>query len=175
MNTAGVGPAPSSARASARALIFAWAAVTVAIGVLLFMVIAAPTLRAWGYPLLSGVLYQAFEPTCHQEASRSFWLSGWPLAVCSRCTAIYSGALLGSLLVPLRGLSAAPLPRTWLVVGVVPAAIDFSLGWLGIIENTFLSRSITGVLLGSVAAFYVLPAVSEALASLGHTKLRQGE
>jgi len=38
-------------------------------------------------------------------------------------------------------------------------AIDFTLGYLGIWENTHTSRLLTGALLGSVVVFYVMPGI----------------
>jgi uncharacterized membrane protein len=44
-----------------------------------------------------------------------------------------------------------------LFLAAAPLAIDFSLGFFGIWENTHLSRFVTGALLGSVAVLYVMP------------------
>jgi hypothetical protein len=43
----------------------------------------------------------------------------------------------------------------------LPLAIDFSLTFFGIWENTHTSRLVTGLLLGSVAVFYVMPGIVE--------------
>jgi hypothetical protein len=40
-------------------------------------------------------------------------------------------------------------------------AVDFGLTFLGIWENTHTSRLLTGLLLGSVSVFYVMPGVAE--------------
>jgi hypothetical protein len=47
--------------------------------------------------------------------------------------------------------------------------IDFSLGFLGIWQNTHLSRFATGALLGAVAAFFIMPG----LIDLSQTGWRQ--
>lgn len=39
--------------------------------------------------------------------------------------------------------------------------IDFGLTFLGIWENTHTSRLLTGLLLGSVSVFYVMPGIAE--------------
>ena len=39
--------------------------------------------------------------------------------------------------------------------------LDFALGLAGVWENTHLSRSLTGALLGLAASFYVVPGVMD--------------
>jgi hypothetical protein len=39
--------------------------------------------------------------------------------------------------------------------------IDFALTFLGVWENTHTSRLLTGLLLGSVTVFYVMPGIAE--------------
>ena len=166
-----VAPAPSS-----RALWAAYAAIAIAVAAFVVSLAAAPWLRASGHPYVAGVLYECFARTCHQMSERSYWLLGSPLAVCSRCASIYAGALAGVLLLPLvRGLTAPAPARRWLLIAAVPAGLDFSLGWLGILDNTFLSRGVTGVLLGAVSAFYVVPGLTEALASFLGPKPTHGD
>jgi len=46
-----------------------------------------------------------------------------------------------------------------LILAALPLAIDFSLTYFGIWENTHTSRMLTGLLLGSVAVFYVMPGI----------------
>jgi uncharacterized membrane protein len=83
--------------------------------------------------------------------------------VCVRCAGIYAGALLGVAAFPLFGALRRPAPRRlWLALAAIPVTVDFALGWVGIWHNTFTSRALTGLLLGSVAAFYVLPGLIEA-------------
>jgi hypothetical protein len=41
--------------------------------------------------------------------------------------------------------------------------IDFAGGVLGLFANTFLSRALSGLLFGAVAAFYVTPGLVSAL------------
>jgi hypothetical protein len=48
-----------------------------------------------------------------------------------------------------------------LILAALPLAIDFSLTFFGIWENTHTSRLLTGLLLGSVAVFYVMPGIIE--------------
>jgi len=87
------------------------------------------------------------------------------MGVCSRCASIYAGFITGLLLYPLlRDLREERFPPRWMLIGAaVPTAIDFTGGVLGLFSNTFLSRALTGILFGAVAAFYVAPGLVSAL------------
>lgn len=127
------------------------------------MIAGAPLARANGLSALSFVIYQAFSYVCHQLPDRSFFLAGFPLAVCARCTGVYFGFTAAVISYPL----IAPLKRTqaperkWLFIAAAPLAIDFGLGLTGIWENTHWSRFGTGALLGGVAVFFLMPALAE--------------
>lgn len=125
------------------------------VGLILF----APLALARGNNFTALVIYRAFGYLCHQISERSFHVDGHPLAVCARCAGLYGGFAAGVLLYPLaRSLRQLETPRRrWLLVAVVPTLIDWALGVLGIWENTHLTRSVTGALLGAVCAFYVVP------------------
>jgi len=49
----------------------------------------------------------------------------------------------------------------WLFVAATPLAIDFSLTFLGIWENTHTTRLLTGLVLGGATVFYVVPGLVE--------------
>lgn len=46
-------------------------------------------------------------------------------------------------------------------MSAMPMAVDFSLTFFGLWENTHTSRFLTGFLLGGVAVIYVMPGVAE--------------
>lgn len=48
-------------------------------------------------------------------------------------------------------------PRVWLVIGSLPMVVDVGVDFAGIFKNTFLSRTATGLFVGIVAAFFLLP------------------
>ena len=145
-----------------RPLVF-WAVSAATVTALVALVVVAPLAAAGGHGDLAQVIYRAFGVLCHQRPDRSYFIDGHKLAVCSRCTGIYAGFVFTLLLYPLiRSLrtTTAPPPR-WLLLAAVPLGIDFSLTFFGIWENTHTSRLLTGVLLGSVAVFYVVPGLME--------------
>ena len=153
--------------------LFVWASVSAAALLILSVAFAAPWLAAGGHEFSARALYAFFGAACHQLPERSFHLLGHPLAVCARCAGLYAGFAAGLLLYPLaRPLGARHAPeRAWLFAAAVPTALDFSLGLFGVWENTHLSRSLTGALLGAAAVFFVLPGLVD-LSQMGRRRWR---
>lgn len=130
---------------------------------LLALIVSAPLAQTSQHAIIAGSLYQAFGYVCHQEPERSFFVAGQPFAVCARCTGLYAGFAFTTLLYPLfMSLRRTnPPERKWLFLAAAPLAIDFTLSFLGIWENTHTSRFLTGALLGAAVVFYVMPALAE--------------
>jgi uncharacterized membrane protein len=126
-------------------------------------IVMAPVSRAEGFTGFSAALYSFFGFICHQLPARSFFIDGEPFGVCSRCFGVYFGLFLGVAVYPLwRAVDEIePLPRFWLFLSLVPMAIDWSLTFFGIWENTHLSRHITGLILGFACSTYIVPALVE--------------
>ena len=143
-----------------RPLVF-WLVSAVTVTLLVALIVVAPLMAAGGHGELAQVIYRAFGVLCHQLPERSYFIEGHKLAVCSRCTGLYAGFAFTLLLYPLiRSLRTTTFPpRSWLFLAAMPLAIDFSLTFFGIWENTHTSRLLTGALLGSVAVFYVVPGI----------------
>lgn len=146
----------------------AWACVAAVALLWAGLIVCAPLTAAGGHEALAFVIYQGLKGICHQMPERAFWIAGHPLAVCARCSGIYAGFTLATLLYPLvrplfaRRLAARETPRrVWLILALAPTTIDFTLGITGLWANTHLSRSLTGAWLGAWLAFYVVPSVLE--------------
>lgn len=107
----------------------------------------------------SSLIYWFFSTSCHQIDERSFHLYGHKLAVCSRCISIYLSFLLGVILYPVfYKLNNVRLPSIWyLLISAFIVFLDAALNLLGIIENTFFTRTISGILIGVVLPFYLIP------------------
>ena len=143
-----------------RPLVF-WGVSAAVVAALVSLILLAPLAAASGHNGVAFAIYHAFAPLCHQLPERSYFIDGHKFAVCSRCTGIYAGFAFTLLVYPLvRSLrSVATPPRSFLILAVLPLAIDFSLTFFGIWENTHTSRLLTGALLGSVAVFFVMPGI----------------
>lgn len=140
-----------------------WAISATVVTLFVALIVIAPLAAASGHSAFAVAIYHAFGKICHQLPERSFFIDGHKLAVCSRCTGIYGGFLLTFLAYPLvRSLRRTSTPdRKWLFLAALPLAIDFSLTFFGIWENTHTSRLLTGLLLGSVSVFYVVPGIMD--------------
>lgn len=154
---------------SRRRAVLAWAAASGVAAAGVAFVFAAPLLAAGGHGWAASFVYRAFAGLCHQQTERSFAVGGHALAVCARCTGIYAGFAACSLLYPLvRDLRRADAPaRAWLLLAVLPTAVDFLLNFTGLWENTHASRALTGALAGAGAAFFAMPGLAELGRSLG--------
>ena len=145
-----------------RPLVF-WLASAATVVVLVSLIVMAPLAAAGGHNGFAFAIYRAFGTLCHQIPERSYFIDGHKLAVCARCTGIYAGFAFTLLLYPLvRSLrNTSTPPRSLLIFAALPLAVDFSLTFFGIWENTHTSRLLTGLLLGSVAVFYIMPGIVE--------------
>jgi uncharacterized membrane protein len=131
---------------------------------LLGLLVLAPWLRSRGAFIWSQGVYKLFSAVCHQIPERSFYLAGFPLAVCARCAGLYVGAAVGLLAYPLmrRPLARTDAPpRAWLILAALPTTVDFMLGVLGFWENTHASRFSTAVVLGAASAFFIMPGLAD--------------
>lgn len=145
-----------------RPLVF-WAISALVVTLFVMLIVVAPLAAASGHGGIAAGIYRAFGTICHQLPERSFFIDGHKLAVCSRCTGIYAGFLFTFLVYPLvRSLRTTTTPaRKWLFLAAAPLAIDFSLTFFGIWENTHTSRLLTGLLLGGAAVFFVMPGIMD--------------
>lgn len=109
-------------------------------------------------PLLRFV-YQTGDVSCHQRASRSLHLNDNQMPYCARCTAIFAFVPLGLLLYFVCRRQLNPL---WLIVALLPLAIDGGLQLLTAYESTNLLRVISGGLAGG-ATGYLLAGIARAL------------
>jgi uncharacterized membrane protein len=107
--------------------------------------------------------YALFSPICHQIPERSFFLRGFPLAVCGRCLGIYAGFLAGLVLYPfVRGFSRIALPAARLFVLMsVPVGLDFLIGFLKVWQSPIEVRFATGFLWGVLLPYYFVTGISE--------------
>ena len=104
-----------------------------------------------------------YTPICHQDEARSFFLFGWPLSVCHRCSAIYVSFTAVVLLFPLirRARIFHSLALPGLAIFIVPMILDYVLDVFGVWNNSALSRGMSGMIAGAGLAVFVVPAWME--------------
>ena len=146
-----------------RQAIFAWSISVFLVAVWVFIILLAPIAEANNMAGISSPIYKFFSYLCHQIPSRSFHLESHSFAVCSRCFGVYFGLLFGFLVYPFfRPIEEIePLPRFWLFLALIPMGVDWTLGFFDIWENTHLSRFLTGLILGTACAVFIVPAIVE--------------
>lgn len=128
-----------------------------------FLIIFAPLAATNEIPQISAPLYKFFSYLCHQQSERSFHIHEHQFAVCARCFGVYFGLFFGFVIYPLirKVEEIEPLPRFWLFLALIPIGIDWTLGILGVWENTHWSRFITGMILGVACAVFIVPSLVE--------------
>ncbi|MBN2013808.1 MAG: DUF2085 domain-containing protein [Candidatus Altiarchaeota archaeon] len=126
------------------------------------LIVLAPYLASVGCPF-SGFLYFFFSETCHQLPGRSFFLYGFKLAVCARCTGIYLGALVSTLFYPFfLPVDNKKTPGKFLLLfSLIPLGLDGGIQLLTAYESTNLLRFFTGLVFGGVLPLYLLPVYNE--------------
>lgn len=146
-----------------RQAILVWSIFTVLVFAWAFLTLLAPVAEANNFYAVSNPIYKFFSFLCHQMDSRSYHIDEHPFAVCSRCFGVYFGLFFGFAVYPfLRRIEETePLPRFWLFLALIPMAIDWSLGFFEIWKNTQLSRFLTGAILGTACAVFIVPALVE--------------
>lgn len=144
------------------AIVFAW----------VFLILLAPFAEAYNFTGVSVPVYKFFSFLCHQIPSRTFHVENHAFAVCTRCFGIYAGLLVGFVVYLFfrRVEEIEPLPRVWLFLALVPMGIDWSLGFFEIWENTSVSRFLTGLILGTACAIFIIPALVELVRLLSSKK-----
>jgi uncharacterized membrane protein len=96
-----------------------------------------------------GFLYWQGDLNCNQIASRSLFLDGNEMPVCSRCMAIYAGMAAGLLFSTRR----VYMIKGWgLILGLVPIGIDGGVQLFGFYESNNPIRVLTGFLAGLTTA-----------------------
>jgi len=108
---------------------------------------------------ISFFIYYFFSPVCHQYDERSFHIFGYKLAVCSRCVSVYLGFLAGVFVYPIKHkLTNTELPSLWhLLIPSVILGLDVFFDVFGFLKNSYWTRSITGVYIGLILPFFLLP------------------
>ncbi len=147
-----------------------WLAALGAVGTLAVLAVLPPVLGGDA----GTFVHHAFAAVCHQMPERSPHLAGGPVALCHRCSGVLVGLLAGLALAPLAGASLLAGVRRrpqglWLVAALVPTAVDWGLGALGVWANTPLSRTLTGALFGATAGLILAANLLAARRSLAFT------
>ena len=131
------------------------------VSVLLMGILAVlASLPPWVSEPVRMALMHGFDPLCHQIAERSPHVDGVQLAVCHRCYGILVGLAIGPIAALITRGRVNRYASLLIVASLVPLALDWGLGIVGIWANTAESRLITGAIFGVVAGILVTRAMA---------------
>ncbi len=114
---------------------------------------------AWSPPFMLGSFVEwltswqkeLFSFACHQDTSRSFILNGVPLAVCTRCTGIYSGFFISlatfSVFSPFVKSRNHYIIRIFIIMSIVLVSDGFA-NLFDIWQTSNVTRSFIGLVWG---------------------------
>ncbi|VVB58449.1 Uncharacterised protein [Candidatus Anstonella stagnisolia] len=96
------------------------------------------------------------------------YILGYKFPVCSRDVAIYLAMLIGGILYPfLWKIETEEIPNKWfLVLALIPIAIDGTTQLFTLRESTNTLRLITGAIAGFAIPFYLLPMLNMAAGNI---------
>ena len=96
---------------------------------------------------LSAILTSTYMYSCHQQPDRSFWLFGYPMALCSRCYGFYMGvsaACIAALLNKLKiSIKVFIILTIFCIIDII---INFGLGHR--LNTGNITRFIVGIFMG---------------------------
>ena len=135
------------------------------------LIFLTPFLESPELKSTQSTIYSFFSYFCHQLPSRSISPSDltfgivqnfYKFPVCTRDFAFYLFLMLGALLfTAFRKIDSKEMPNIWwLILAIIPTAIDGGTQLLGWRESTNLIRFLTGAPLGFVCAYYLIPLVN---------------
>ena len=107
----------------------------------------APIMAYMKHYDFSALLTSLYMYSCHQQPDRSFWIFGYPMALCCRCYGFYLGVIISGITVLFNKLRINL--KTFIFL-LVLCFVDIIINYgLGTIHNTGnITRFIVGVLMG---------------------------
>ena len=114
----------------------------------LFFVIGsllAPITAHFGLYELSSRLTSTFMYSCHQKPDRSFWILGYPAALCCRCLGFYSGVVTSGILTVFDKLKISL--KIYIILFLLVIS-DIVLNYILKISTSNIIRFFTGIIMG---------------------------
>lgn len=97
---------------------------------------------------LSAKLTAMFMFSCHQQPDRSFWLLGYPVALCCRCLGFYLGVIVSGILELFDKLNIKlKLFLIFSAISLIDIFINYGLG-IRVHNTGNITRFIVGIIMG---------------------------
>lgn len=103
-----------------------------------------------------------YSNVCHQNIQKSFSCDNNYFFVCARCTGIYLGAFVASLIISIFNINKI-LNTKYLYLLSVPMILDVTLLIFKVYDYNKMISSITGFLFGSAVFIYILNGIENLL------------
>lgn len=98
---------------------------------------------------LSGKITSVFMFSCHQQPDRTFWILGYPMALCCRCTGVYLGCAASSALAVFNRFKInLKMFILFAFLSILDVFINYGLGKR--LNTGNVTRFIAGILFGIV-------------------------
>ncbi len=107
----------------------------------------APVMAHFKNYELSAILTSTYMFSCHQQPDRSFWLFGYPIALCCRCYGFYLGVIVSSIVALFNKLKINL--KAFIILFAI-CLIDIVINYgLGMRLNTGnITRFVIGIIMG---------------------------
>lgn len=92
---------------------------------------------------------------CHQMPERSFFVRGYQLPVCARCTGVFLGKFIADIMLIFKKV----VSPVWALVLLLIMGADWFAQRIGLLESTNPRRFVTGILGGIGMAFLYANAI----------------
>ena len=136
----------------------------------------SPLARAAGYERTGLFLFLLYTPLCHQLPARSFYVLGYQVAYCHRCTAMYTSIVAAGLLFSALRRRLMPISLRAAGLLLLPMLLDggthliddalglgFRGGGDGVGSLNFALRMLTGLLVGVAVLLMLYPRLEREL------------
>lgn len=117
-------------------------------GLFIALPFIAPILEVLGFDSIAHVIFGAYRVTCHQLPERSYFIFGHQVALCHRCTAIWSSFFIGGVLFQFVRHRLQVMPFHWWILALIPAGIDGGTQLVGPLYEIFPAWGLTGFAIG---------------------------
>lgn len=124
------------------------------LGIISNVIISNQAVSAITYPILK----KFYGTVCHQIEAKTFSISGHNFFVCARCTGIYFGALIISI-ISLFYYPKINLSRKLIYLALFPMALDVFFAWINLYRYIKFLAFGTGIFFGSIVFIYILAAL----------------
>ena len=101
---------------------------------------------------LSGKLTSLYMFSCHQRPERSFWILGYPVALCCRCLGVYIGVVISSIAAILEKFH---IKLTYILVFLFVTTLDITLNYFLKITTSNIQKFLIGMIIGYLLVTFI--------------------